>query len=62
MKTHGEETEVDCPFCGERFTIVVDCSVDEQTYYEDCFVCCRAIRFRVRCEDGAVQSVETGRE
>ena len=53
-----EETEVQCPFCGEPFTIVVDTSVDEQTYVEDCYVCCRPIQFHIRCEEGEVISVE----
>lgn len=55
------ETEVTCPFCGEDFTIVVDTSVEDQSYVEDCFVCCRPINFRVRCAEGELQSVEAGR-
>ena len=34
---------IDCPYCGERIEIVVDLSVDEQCYIEDCSVCCRPI-------------------
>ena len=56
------ETEVECPFCGETFSTAVDCSENEQTYVEDCYVCCRPIVFRVQCEDGALVSVTTGRE
>jgi hypothetical protein len=59
--TGTEETEVECPFCGEAFTIVVDQSVDHQSYIEDCFVCCRPIRFEVVCEDGALVSVSADR-
>lgn len=51
------ETDVDCPFCGETFSIVVDTSVEKQTYIEDCFVCCRPISFAVECEDGSLLSV-----
>jgi len=32
-----------CPYCGERISMVLDTSVDEQTYVEDCEVCCRPI-------------------
>lgn len=32
-----------CPYCGEPIELVVDASVQEQTYTEDCFVCCRPI-------------------
>jgi len=32
-----------CPYCGESFTVLVDCSMDEQNYIEDCQVCCQPI-------------------
>jgi transcription elongation factor Elf1 len=32
-----------CPYCGERISMVLDVSVDNQTYVEDCEVCCRPI-------------------
>jgi hypothetical protein len=40
---HTAVTPIDCPYCGERIEIVVDCSVDYQEYVEDCAVCCRPI-------------------
>jgi hypothetical protein len=55
------ETETECPFCGETFTIVVDTSVDEQSYIEDCYVCCRPIQFTITCADGEVMSVNADR-
>ena len=56
------ETAVTCPFCGEDFTIVVDVSVDgEQSYVEDCFVCCRPILFRIGCEGGELISLSLER-
>jgi hypothetical protein len=58
MLSHMEETEVSCPFCGETITILVDPSVADQTYIEDCSVCCRPIEFHVRSEDGQLQEVE----
>lgn len=33
-----------CPYCGEPIQLIVDCSVSEQEYVEDCQVCCRPIR------------------
>lgn len=38
---------IDCPCCGESIEIVVDTSIDEQTYIEDCSVCCRPIQLSV---------------
>ena len=37
------EARVHCPYCGEPIDILVDTSVDEQRYVEDCQVCCRPI-------------------
>jgi len=56
-----EEAQIPCPFCGERIDILIDPSVERQTYIEDCSVCCRPIHIDVRCDDGAVISVETER-
>ena len=36
-----------CPNCGERITIVVDCSISRQVYIEDCEVCCRPITLEI---------------
>ncbi len=51
-----ENRGVDCPYCGERIDILIDCSVSHQDYIEDCQVCCRPIRFVVTvAADGAFQ-------
>ena len=57
-----EEQEVTCPFCAENFTLLVDPSVERQDYIEDCFVCCRPIRFDVSCADGAVLGITANRD
>lgn len=49
---------VQCPCCGEEIEVLVDGSVDQQTYVEDCSVCCRPIVFTVVAEDGEVTFVE----
>lgn len=44
-----------CPYCGEPIELIVDCSVSEQEYIEDCQVCCRPIELAVRVsEDGEI--------
>ncbi|MDJ0751528.1 MAG: CPXCG motif-containing cysteine-rich protein [Woeseiaceae bacterium] len=45
------EKRIGCPYCGETITIVVDESVPEQTYIEDCEVCCRPIVMHVLVDD-----------
>jgi hypothetical protein len=44
-----EPVIIDCPYCGEAIEILLDCSVDEQEYIEDCAVCCRPITLVVSC-------------
>jgi hypothetical protein len=50
------ESLVQCPYCWERFTLLVDASIEQQEYVEDCEVCCRPIDFAVEVDDlGAVK-------
>ena len=37
------EHTISCPYCGEVISVLVDDSVPEQSYVEDCQVCCRPI-------------------
>lgn len=49
------EKAISCPYCGERFTVLIDASVAHQEYIEDCQVCCRPIDFNVSVDpDGNV--------
>ena len=41
------EYATSCPYCGEPITVLIDDSVPEQQYIEDCEVCCRPIEFLV---------------
>lgn len=36
-----------CPYCNEPIELLIDCSVQSQTYTEDCQVCCRPMIVRV---------------
>jgi Cysteine-rich CPXCG len=35
------EQAIACPCCGETVTVIIDDSVPQQCYVEDCPVCCR---------------------
>ncbi len=48
----SEFNEIHCPYCGEKIEVFIDGSVDEQTYIEDCTVCCRPIELTVVIVDG----------
>lgn len=43
---------VACPYCGEPIELLIDDSVEQQHYIEDCAVCCRPIEVAVTMEDG----------
>jgi len=38
---------IQCPYCGESIEVQVDSSAGEQSYIEDCSVCCRPIELRL---------------
>lgn len=53
-----DETIVQCPYCWESITVLVDMSVPEQDYIEDCSVCCRPIHFRIIVGEDDAFSIE----
>jgi len=53
-----EEVIVDCPGCGEPCSLGVDTSAGaEQSYFEDCPVCCKPMEVFVRSEPGRILSI-----
>ncbi|MGB5398339.1 MAG: CPXCG motif-containing cysteine-rich protein, partial [Gammaproteobacteria bacterium] len=36
----SEFNDIHCPYCGEKIELFIDSSIDEQSYIEDCSVCC----------------------
>ena len=55
-----EEKQVHCPYCGEPIDILIDCSIPQQNYIEDCQVCCRPINVDVVvAHDGALAVMVT---
>ena len=48
--------DVECPYCGEVITLVLDASAGSQRYIEDCHVCCRPITVDLEVDaDGDAQ-------
>jgi hypothetical protein len=47
-----------CPYCWSRVSVILDLSVPEQTYIEDCEVCCHPIEIYYQSEEGAVVAFE----
>ena len=55
-----KEELISCPYCGESISILVDDSLPEQQYVEDCQVCCRPIVLHVSVDsDGDAVVVAT---
>jgi len=58
-----EETSIDCPYCGESIAVLLDCSIEQQEYVEDCQVCCSPIVFSVSASvDGELLEVQVRQE
>ena len=57
------ERSVACPYCGESFVSMVDGSAGNQSYYEDCEICCRPILFLTEIDsDGNLLGLTLRRE
>lgn len=52
------EVEVQCPYCWEQITLLVDGSIEMQEYIEDCEVCCRPIDFLVEVDEQGLTRVK----
>ena len=57
-----EPYEVQCPYCWEKFEILIDDSVARQEYIEDCEVCCRPINLLVIAAPDGSFTVEARHE
>jgi len=57
-----DSSYIDCPYCGEQIEIVVDLSVDEQHYIEDCSVCCRPIVLTTTVDEDGEATVVAAHE
>ena len=47
MPVFTDVARIQCPYCGESIEIIIDGSVEQQNYIEDCSVCCRPIELSV---------------
>jgi len=51
------EKQIECPYCGETMDVLIDCSVPQQRYIEDCQVCCQPINFDVSVDQEGESTV-----
>jgi len=52
------EVAVQCPYCWEEITLLIDASIEMQEYVEDCEVCCRPIDFVVEVDEQGLAKVD----
>ena len=52
------ERTIGCPFCGESIGVLLDPSGDDQSYIEDCQVCCQPMQISFEADDGAVANLQ----
>jgi transcription elongation factor Elf1 len=43
-----------CPHCWQKISMILDLSIEEQSYVEDCEVCCNPIQINYTAEDGEI--------
>lgn len=58
MSMDTQFVTLQCPYCGEATDLVVDVSVRQQQYIEDCQVCCRPMQVRVSVDEDDLAQVQ----
>ena len=51
-----KEIKIHCPYCGEIFFTAADTSIEQQSYIEDCQICCAPIVFDISIIDDEVHA------
>jgi hypothetical protein len=49
--------DVTCPHCWETISLTLDLSVPEQSYIEDCPVCCKPMLVSYSADDGELADI-----
>ncbi len=53
-----DSLNLECPHCGESFSIALDVSEGSAEFIVDCEVCCAPMTVMVRITDGELESVD----
>ena len=53
-----EEYFFQCPYCWEDISMLVDYSVSDQNYIEDCEICCNPIQLDIVIENNEITSFQ----
>lgn len=52
------ERRLQCPFCAESISVLVDTSAGSQSYIEDCQVCCQPMQITINADDGELYELQ----
>ncbi len=53
-----EEHFFQCPYCWEQISMLIDVSQNQQTYIEDCEICCNPIQVSIIISDQQIVSFQ----
>ena len=54
----NDSLSIECPHCGEPFTIAFDVSEGSAEFVVDCEVCCRPMTVTVRLRNGEIEGLD----
>jgi len=57
-----DSISIECPHCGESFSLALDVSEGTAEFTVDCEVCCRPMTVAVRIEDGEITGLDVAAE
>ncbi len=57
-----QEQTISCPCCGEQISLLLDLSLLDQSYVEDCSVCCQPILLTYSSLNGELLELATRAE
>jgi transcription elongation factor Elf1 len=52
------ERRIRCPFCAEAMSILIDVSAGDQSYIEDCQVCCQPMQIDFQSDGDELIAVQ----
>ncbi len=56
--TMTDSITIECPHCGETFSLALDVSEGSAEFIVDCEVCCRPMTVALRITDGEIDGVD----
>lgn len=55
------DRRIHCPYCAEAMEIVLDLSAGDQSYVEDCQVCCQPMQVSFETDQGELLALSVDR-